>query len=316
MTTDEKIPVLAVVGPTASGKTALGVSLAEYYDGEVVSADSMQIYKGMSIATAKPTLEEMENIPHHLIGFLDMNDSFSVADYVKLAGDVIKDIHKRNKLPIIVGGTGLYVSSLLENVRFSESHTNPKLRNELMTFANENGADALHEKLKLIDPEAAENIHPNNIVRVVRALEVCIDTGEKFSMHKAKSKLIETPYKSCIIGLTYASRDDLYNRINMRVDKMVEIGLVDEAYQVWKNGGMKTASNAIGYKELVPYFEGKSELDVCIDEIKLQTRHYAKRQLTWFRKNEHISWIILDKTDNLKKIQEKSLKVIAKSKIL
>ncbi|MDE6020157.1 MAG: tRNA (adenosine(37)-N6)-dimethylallyltransferase MiaA [Ruminococcus sp.] len=316
MAANEKIPVLAVVGPTASGKTALGVSLAEYYGGEVVSADSMQIYKGMSIATAKPTKEEMRGVPHHLIDFLDMGESFSVADYIRLAGDTICDIHRREMIPIIVGGTGLYVSSLLDNVQFSKSCANPALRDELVSYANENGAQALHARLEAIDPDAAESIHPNNIIRVVRALEVCIDTGEQFSKHKANSRMAETPYDSMIIGLDYASRYDLYDRINMRVDKMIDMGLVEEAFDIWVHGRLKTASNAIGYKELVPYFEGSKELDACINEIKLQTRHYAKRQLTWFRKNKHISWIILDKTDNLKKIQEKCLKVIAKNKFL
>lgn len=316
MIVKEKIPVLAVVGPTASGKTAVGVSLAEYFNGEVVSADSMQIYKGMSIATAKPTVEEMKGIPHHLIGFLDMNKSFSVADYVKIAGDSIKDIHKRGKQPIVVGGTGLYVSSLLENIQFAETTSNLVLREELTAFAKEQGAEMLHNKLKELDPEAAENIHPNNIVRVVRAIEVCIETGEKFSIHKAQSRLLETPYNYCIVGIDYANRDDLYERINMRVDKMIECGLIDEAYAVWSDGGIKTASNAIGYKELVPYFEKVKDLSDCIDEIKLQTRHYAKRQLTWFRKNKQIQWLILDKSDNLKKIQEKCIKVIAKSKVL
>lgn len=313
---DEKIPLIAVVGPTASGKTSLGVSLAEYFGGEVVSADSMQIYEGMSIATAKPTQEEMQGIPHHLIGFLKMNEAFSVADYVKLAGDVIADINKRGKLPIVVGGTGLYVSSLIDNVKFCESQCDPELRDELAAFAEENGREALHAKLAAIDPEAASQIHPNNVVRVIRALEVCITTGEKFSVHKARSKMTESPYNSCIIGLDYKERSDLYSRIDKRVDMMIESGLVHEAYEVWRAGGMKTASNAIGYKELLPFFEGTRTLDDCIDEIKLQTRHYAKRQLTWFRKNKQIEWLFLDKSDNLKKIRKNCLKVIAKRNIL
>lgn len=313
---DEKIPLIAVVGPTASGKTALGVSLAEYFGGEVVSADSMQIYEGMSIATAKPTQEEMRGVPHHLIGFLQMDVSFSVADYVKLAGDVIKDIHKRGKLPIVVGGTGLYVSSLIDNVQFCQSQCDPLLREELAAFAEENGKEALHARLASMDPEAAAEIHPNNTVRVIRALEVCITTGEKFSVHKARSRMTESPYRSCIIGLDYRERSDLYSRIDRRVDLMIEAGLADEAFEVWKKGGMKTASNAIGYKELVPFFEGTRSLEDCIEEIKLQTRHYAKRQLTWFRKNKQIEWIILDKCDDLKKIRKKCLKVIAKRNIL
>ncbi|MBQ8724719.1 MAG: tRNA (adenosine(37)-N6)-dimethylallyltransferase MiaA [Oscillospiraceae bacterium] len=316
MNENEKIPVLAVVGPTASGKTALGAALAKEYGGEVVSADSMQIYKGMSIATAKPTFEEMQGIPHHLIDFLDMGAAFSVADYVSLAGEVIRDIRSRERLPVVVGGTGLYVSSLLDNIQFSEFQSNSDLRDELAAFAEKNGKEALHGRLAELDPEAASEIHPNNLVRVIRALEVCIETGEKFSVQKEKGRSAETPYRSCIIGLDYEDRTILYDRINRRVDMMMEAGLEEEAFRVWQGGKMKTAANAIGYKELVPYFEGKASLEECVEEIKLQTRHYAKRQLTWFRRNKQIEWLFLDKIDNLKKIQEKCQKVIAKSKLL
>ena len=316
MNENEKIPVLAVVGPTASGKTALGAALAKEYGGEVVSADSMQIYKGMSIATAKPTFEEMQGIPHHLIDFLDMGAAFSVADYVSLAGEVIRDIRSRERLPVVVGGTGLYVSSLLDNIQFSEFQSNSDLRDELAAFAEKNGKEALHGRLAELDPEAASEIHPNNLVRVIRALEVCIETGEKFSVQKEKGRSAETPYRSCIIGLDYEDRNILYDRINRRVDMMMEAGLEEEAFRVWQGGKMKTAANAIGYKELVPYFEGKASLEECVEEIKLQTRHYAKRQLTWFRRNKQIEWLFLDKIDNLKKIQEKCQKVIAKSKLL
>lgn len=316
MNESEKIPVLAIVGPTASGKTSLSIALAKEYRGEVVSADSMQIYKGMSIATAKPSPEEMDGIPHHLIDFLDMGTAFSVADYVSLAGEAIRDIHRRGNLPILAGGTGLYVSSLLDNIQFSESQINTRLRDELAEFAEKNGKEALHARLAELDPESASEIHPNNLVRVIRALEVCIETGEKFSVQKEKGRSTETPYRSCIIGLDYENRDVLYDRINRRVDMMIESGLEAEAKSVWKAGGMKTAANAIGYKELIPYFEGEASFEDCIEEIKLQTRHYAKRQLTWFRRNKQIEWLYLDKIDNLKKIQEKCQKVIAKSKIL
>lgn len=316
MSENEKIPVIAVVGPTASGKTALGVELAIHYGGEVVSADSMQIYKGMSIATAKPTEEEMRGVPHHLIDFLERDTAFSVADYVELAGRSIRDIHSRGKLPVLVGGTGLYVSSLLENIRFSEAETDHKLRAELTEFAEEHGREALHDRLKELDPDAASEIHPNNLIRVVRALEVCIETGERFSVLKEKSRSTETPYRYCIIGLDFEDRSILYDRINLRVDRMVEQGLVEEAFEVWRTGGIKTAANAIGYKELVPYFEGTSELESCIEEIKLQTRHYAKRQLTWFRKNRQIQWLFLDNINNLKKIRENCQKIIAKTDVL
>ncbi len=316
MSSTEKIPVLAVVGPTASGKTALGVMLAKLYNGEVVSADSMQIYKGMSIATAKPTLEEQEGVTHHLIDFLDLETAFSVADYVELAGKTIREIHARGKLPVLVGGTGLYVSSLLDNIQFSEHETNHVLREKLTAFAEENGKVALHERLRALDSDAADEIHPNNLIRVVRALEVCIETGEKFSVQKEKARQNDTPYETCIIGLDYEDRSLLYDRINLRVDMMMKAGLLEEARSIWQSGNMKTAANAIGYKELVPYFEGRASLPECIEEIKLQSRHYAKRQLTWFRRNSQIKWIKIDKLNNKEKIKENCQKIIAKTKIL
>ena len=303
--------VLAVVGPTASGKTALGVELAKVYGGEVISADSMQIYKGMDIASAKPTEEEMQGIPHHLIGFLDMGETFSAADYVRLANEKIREVISRGKLPVIVGGTGLYVDSLLENVRFSEGGSDEAYRQELREFAAQEGNEALHSRLAAIDPEAAEAIHPNNVVRVIRALEVCRVTGRKFSDLKAESRTEESPYDSLIIGLNYEDRSVLYSRIDRRVDIMAENGLVQEAEELWKRSGMTTAANAIGYKELIPYFEGTMSLEECISIIKQETRHYAKRQLTWFRKNQRIQWIILHEFDKLNEISEKSQKCIA-----
>lgn len=303
--------VLAIAGPTASGKTALGVMLAKEFNGEVISADSMQIYKGMDIASAKPNSEEMEGIPHHLIDFLDRDITFSVADYVRLAKDKINEVLSRGKLPIIVGGTGLYISSLLDNVKFSEGGSDEAYRQELYNFADKFGNDALHKRLAEIDSKAAESIHPNNLVRVIRALEVFHVTGKKLSDLKAESRLEESPYDSLIIGLDYANRETLYNRINLRVDKMIDAGLINEAYVLWKQSSMKTAANAIGYKELIPYFEKTSTLDECIYKIKKETRHYAKRQLTWFRKNERIKWIIIGDFDKKNEIYEKSKKAIA-----
>jgi len=303
--------VLAVVGPTASGKTWLGVELAKIYGGEVISADSMQIYKGMDIASAKPTEAEKQGIPHHLMGILDRDVSFSAADYVQLANEKIQEVLSRGKLPIIVGGTGLYVDSLLENVKFSEGGSDEAYREELYAFVRENGNEALHARLAEIDSEAAEGIHPNNLVRVVRALEVCHVTGRKFSDLKRESKLVESPYNSLIIGLNYEDRQTLYDRIDLRVDEMVKAGLIEEARQLWQESGMKTAANAIGYKELIPYFEGKAELSDCIAIIKQETRRYAKRQLTWFRKNGRIEWLFLDRFNKNEEILEKYKKTIA-----
>ncbi len=306
--------VLAVAGPTASGKTSLGIELAKELDGEIISADSMQIYKGMDIASAKPTVEEMQGIPHHLIDFLDRGVTFSAADYVKLAKEKIEDVLSRGKQPIIVGGTGLYISSLLDNVKFSEGGSDENFRAELYKFAEKNGNDALYARLCETDPVAAESIHQNNLVRVIRALEVYHVTGRKFSELKAESRLEESPYDSLIIGLDYADRQVLYNRINLRVDEMVKLGLVEEARALWSESGMKTAANAIGFKELIPYFENQMTLEECIDKIKQETRRYAKRQLTWFRKNERIRWIILGEFDKKTEIFEKSKKCIANYK--
>lgn len=309
---NEKIKpkILAVVGPTASGKTSLGVELAKKYNGEVISADSMQIYKGLDIASAKPTPEEMQGIPHHLIDFLDRDIAFSVSDYVNLANEKIRDILSRGKLPVIVGGTGLYIDSLLENVKFSDGGSDEEYREELYRIARENGNGFLYNMLLETDPVAAETIHMNNLVRVVRALEVFHVTGRRFSELKAESRLTASPYDSLIIGLNFHDRQILYDRINMRVDEMVKSGLIEEAESLWRTGGQKTASNAIGYKELIPYFENQMTLDDCLDRIKQETRRYAKRQLTWFRKNTRIQWIFLDEFNKKNEISEKSQKTI------
>ncbi len=308
----DKIRVIAIVGPTASGKTALGAEIAEEFSGEVVSADSMQIYKGMDIATAKPTKEEMRGIPHHLIGFLDRNVSFSVADYVELAGSVIGDISERKKLPVIVGGTGLYVSSLLDNIKFADIKSNAGLRKKLEDEAERLGNSYLFEKLEKVDPESAAQLHPNNLVRVIRALEVYELTGKKLSLFKAESRLEESPYDPVMIGLDYNDRQILYDRINKRVDIMVKNGLVEEAQSIFDSCNMKTAGNAIGYKELIPYFKKEKSLEECISKIKQETRRYAKRQLTWFRKNAKINWLKLDEFDNKEKIFLFCKKLIAK----
>lgn len=311
MHNNNKPRVLAVAGPTASGKTWLGVELAKKYGGEVISADSMQIYKGMDIASAKPTEDEMQRIPHHLIDFLDRDIVFSAADYVRLAREKIDEVLSRGKLPVIVGGTGLYIDSLLENVKFSEGGSDEAYRETLYAFAAQEGNEALHGRLVEVDPEAAESIHPNNTVRVVRALEVYHVTGRKFSELKKESRTEESPYDSLIIGLNYHDRQKLYDRINLRVDEMAERGLVNEARELYDHGGMKTAANAIGFKEFIPFFEGEESLEACIDKIKQETRRYAKRQLTWFRKNPRIQWIFLDEFNKKNKILEKSEKCIA-----
>ena len=308
----EKIKVVAIVGPTASGKTKLGVEAAKKFNGEIISADSMQIYKGMAIATAKPTEEEMEGIPHHLIDFLDINKSFSAADYVEMAAPVVKDIYDRGKLPIIVGGAGLYVDSLLKNVKFGKTDSDENLRQELYTTAEETGKEYRHNMLKELDPKAAESIHPNNVVRVVRAIEVCKLSGITFTEMKKRSLSEESPYDALWIGLGFSDRSVLYERINKRVDKMVQDGIVQEVEKALESGKMSTAGNAIGLKEWMPYFEKKASLEECVEKVKLETRRYAKRQLTWFRKNDKINWLEVDKLGHAATKLETFKKIVAK----
>ncbi len=309
-----KKSVIVIAGPTASGKTALSIKLAQKLNGEIISADSMQIYKGMDIATAKPNEEELNTIPHHLIGFLERTESFSVADYVKLANEKIKDIHSRGKVPIVVGGTGLYIDSLVDNIQFSEIKGNETLRKQLEEEAKIYGAEYLLEKLRKIEPETT--LHANNIKRVIRAIEVFELTGKTIAQLNIESRSVESPYNWLIFGLKSEDRQFLYDRINKRVDIMVENGLIDESREVYFSSEMKTAHQAIGFKELIPYFENKESLTECIEKIKLETRHYAKRQLTWFRKNNRIEWLDIDKFDTTDKLLENCMKYIANIEIL
>ncbi len=311
-----KIPVLVVCGPTASGKTAVSVELAKIYNAEIISADSMQIYKGLQIATAKPTVNEMKGIVHHLVDVFDLDMDFSVADYVKQASEIIRRVYLSGKLPIICGGTGLYISSLIENVKFDDTGNDQSIRQRLSQEAEEKGNHYLWEKLCEVDPETALKVHENNLPRVIRALEVYELTGVTLSQHKINSRKEESPYDTCIIGLTCEDRDKLYERINKRVDEMVQNGLVDECRRVYEKGEIKTACQAIGFKELIPYFKGVCSVEECIDKIKLETRHYAKRQLTWFRKMSGIRWVYVDKYDSFEKIIKNIENIVAKSKIM
>lgn len=306
----DKKRVLAVVGPTASGKTKLAVALAKRFDGEVISADSMQIYRTMSIATAKPTEEEMEGVPHHLIDFLDPSQPFSVSDYVRLAREKIDEITGRGKLPVIAGGTGLYVDSLLNHVSFSEQRGDLALREALYEEAKKDNGETLYRYLCEIDPEAAMEIHPHNYVRLVRAVEVYRLTGKTLTQQKKESRLEPPPYHSCMVGLNFRDRQKLYDRINLRVDRMLEDGLVDEAQEVLSAADLKTAYNAIGYKELKPYFAGELPLADCIDKIKQESRRYAKRQLTWFRRNPQICWFFPDEFDTFDNVIKNSQKYV------
>lgn len=279
----EKTFIAVICGPTASGKTALGVELAKRLEGEIISADSMQIYKGMDIASAKPTEEEKQGIPHHLMNFLPLNEPFSVADYVELAHSCINDVTGRDKLPIIVGGTGLYISSLINNITFDDTGSDPAFRAEMRELAEMNGNEALHKKLEEIDPETAAKLHPNNVNRIIRALEVYRLSGATMTLAQEKSRLQESPYRSCIIMPDFP-REKLYRRIDLRVDDMIKRGLVEEAREFFTHSDYVTSAQAIGCKELKPFLDGEKSLDECVDRLKQATRNYAKRQLTWFNK--------------------------------
>ena len=307
-----KIPIIVIAGPTASGKTAVSIQLAKELDGEIVSADSMQIYKGLDIATAKPTKEEMQGIPHHLMSFVDNSEKFSVAQYLEKAREVISDIHQRGKMPIVVGGTGLYISSLVDNIIFDEISSNGEVRARLTKEAEEIGNEAMLQKLMEIDEETAKTLHPNNLTRIIRALEAYELSGITMSELKRRSREEESPYNACMIGLNFHDRQKLYDRINLRVDKMAKEGMVDEAFEFYKNERGNTVCQAIGYKELIPYFEEKATLNECLETLKRETRRYAKRQLTWFRRDERIHWIYLDETIGEKNIIDNCKKYIAK----
>lgn len=311
----EKQKVLAVVGPTASGKTALGAMLAQKYGGEVISCDSMQIYEGLDIATAKPTPEEMLGVPHHLIGVIPRTKRFSVAEYAALAREKIAEIAGRGHLPVMVGGTGLYVDTVLGGMQFAPQE-DAGIRTALTERLEAEGKDALHAQLAALDPEAAAAIHPNNTVRVIRALEVCLTTGGTFTQYKRDNAAHPSPYDALYIGLDW-DREVLYRRIDRRVTQMAEQGLIGEVRAAMaEETPPATAAAAIGYKELMPYFSGEKPLDECLEDIRRETRRYAKRQLTWFRRNAQIHWLKMYESDECEKNLEKAEKIIAKTGFL
>lgn len=273
--------IIVVAGATASGKTALGIELAKALGGEIICADSMQVYKYMPIATAAPTDEEMASAPHHLTQFLESDELFSVAQWCDLARAKIDEIINKNKVPIVVGGTGLFIDSLADNVLFEDIEPDAKLREKLM----QRGVDELYDELMKVDPDSAKNIHKNNKKRVVRALELYY-SGSSKTQQNINSKKIESPYETLYFFLNYRDRQLLYDRINKRVDLMLEAGLADEARRVLSSN-LGTARQAIGHKELIPYLNGDLPLEVCADNLKKETRHYAKRQITWFKKREN-----------------------------
>lgn len=300
----DKIKIVAVVGPTASGKTSLAVKLAQKLNGEVISADSMQVYKGMDIATAKPDEEEMAGIPHHLISIISPEEEFSVSRFCDLAGQAVRDIVSRGKVPIIAGGTGLYVDSFLGNTVFLENTKNDEVRKNLSLRLEKEGAEKLYSELCEKDPEAAEKIHPNNSLKIIRALEIFYSSGKTLTNQNELSHLEESPYESLIIGLTAENREFLYDRINRRVDIMLENGLVEETKMFFETKTASTACQAIGYKELKPYLDGNLTLEEASENLKRATRRYAKRQLTWFRRNRDIRWLDIDSFSSSELVSE------------
>ncbi|MGM9631618.1 MAG: tRNA (adenosine(37)-N6)-dimethylallyltransferase MiaA [Eubacteriales bacterium] len=289
--------ILAVVGPTASGKSALAVELAKRLDGEIICCDSMQIYKQMNIGTAKPDADELAAAKHHLFDFADPHSPFSCADYIPLAKSAVQDILSRGKLPIFCGGTGLYLDRFLSGADFESTETDVAFRKEMKEFALLYGNEALHEKLREIDPVSAEEIHPNNVKRVIRALEIYKTSGKTKSQIDAVSKSFESKYEAVQIGIKYADREILYERINLRVDKMLDAGLLEETKALLDDGVFEsnaTAAQAIGYKELLSYFEGGKTLDEAVEDLKIATRRYAKRQLTWFSAHGDVRWLLAD----------------------
>ena len=284
----DKTKIIIVAGPTASGKTSISIEIAKAVGGEIISADSMQVYKEMSVATAAPTDEERQQVRHHLTEFLSPDESFSVAKWCELARGCIEDISSRGRIPIIVGGTGLFIDSLADNICFEDVEVDSELRSSLM----KRDVDALYDELMRLDREAAENIHKNNKKRVVRALELYY-SGVSKTQQNINSKKNKSPYDILYFVLAYENRQTLYDRINARVDKMAENGLLEEAEKCLSKQS-KTSAQAIGHKELKPYFDGQCTLDEALAHLKQETRHYAKRQITWFKRRSDTVTLTMD----------------------
>lgn len=306
--------IIAVAGPTASGKSALALELCKRLDGELISLDSMQIYRGLDIGTAKPTKAEQAEVRHHMIDICEPTENFSVAEFAERAHKAIADVQSRGKKAVLCGGTGLYLDTVLGRLDFGEIESDEKLRGELIAFAEKNGAEALHERLREIDPQAAEKIHKNNVRRVARAIEIYELTGKTKTEHDREA-ISDSPYESLIIGLDYDDREVLYSRINRRVDAMIEAGLEGEVRSLVSRGLLSaesTAGQAIGYKEMLGYIAGDCSLGDAVEKIKLGTRRYAKRQLTWLRRNQDINWLYPDRLCDFQSLVGEAEKIIGK----
>ncbi len=304
---DKKIKVIAVAGPTASGKSDLAVKIAKKIGGEIVSCDSMQIYRDMQIGTAKITEDEKQGIEHYLLDFLEPGERFSVSDYVKLADEAVKIINNKGKNPIIAGGTGLYLKSFLYGVDFKDNSNSEKIRKELEEKANNGEIETLYEELKSLDEKAAENIHINNKKRVIRALEYCLTTGEKFSL---QYKIEESKYDFLFLCLSYKNRQTLYDIIDKRVDLMIEKGLLDEAKRfMYLSECENTSYQAIGYKEFYPYLKNEISYEEALENVKRETRRYAKRQITWFKGQKDVNWLYIDDFENKEAVYNEALNI-------
>ena len=289
-----KQKLMVVAGPTASGKTALAVALAKRVDGEVVSADSMQVYEEARIGTARPTEQEMDGVPHHLLGFVPLSQPYSVAQYAADAHAAIADVAARGKQPILCGGTGLYIRAVLQNLTFSEENSHEDCRARLRQQAEQIGGAAMLDRLRAIDPDTADRLHENDLSRIVRALEVYETTGRTMSEQRALSRQTPSPYDARFAVLDFRRRQTLYDRIDRRVDAMMAAGLADEARTLLSGDDAPTALQAIGYKELERAVRGEEPLSDAVDRLKQSTRHYAKRQLSWFRHQPDARFFYVD----------------------
>ncbi|MBQ8814324.1 MAG: tRNA (adenosine(37)-N6)-dimethylallyltransferase MiaA [Lachnospiraceae bacterium] len=290
-----KKPLVILTGPTAAGKTALSIGLAKRINGAIISADSMQVYRHMDIGSAKVTPEEMDGVPHYLIDVLEPSEEFSVHTFKQMAEAALEDIYEKGMIPIVVGGTGFYIQALLYDIQFTDTDTDTEYREKMEKLAESNGADWLHEQLRAVDPEAAEQIHANNVKRVIRALEYFHQTGQKISEHNETERQRTSPYNYVYFVLN-RDRAELYRRIDYRVDKMLERGLLDEVKALKEMGYTRdmVAMKGLGYKEVLDYFSGEITLEEAIYRVKRDSRHFAKRQLTWFRRERDVTWVDLD----------------------
>ena len=305
--------LICICGPTASGKTALSVALAKRLHTEIISADSMQLYREMDIGTAKPTLEEQQGVRHHLIDVCGPGEPFSVAKYVELADAAAQDILSRGMIPVVIGGTGLYMDALIECSTFSGDETDLSVRGKYESMAREQGNEAVHRCLAAVDPESAERLHPNNLKRVIRALEVYEQTGMTIGEMNRLHKRPEPKYRAIKIGLCPEERQTLYDRIDRRVDIMVRDGLIEETRSLWERGLLTgTAAQAIAYKEFLGYLEGRETLEDCIELLKRRSRNYAKRQLTWLKRDDSIHWIYYNKSEEFADVLQHSTEYLQK----